>query len=96
MHQHITKTVEGDAKIVSLQVANQSNNDNLEILAQILQAEKDYCLQRDRALENWVRVRNQDTSEFKGDTTLTKIEVRRIQMEIDWEKARHKRIANKQ
>ena len=36
VHQQITKTCEGDAKIVALQVANQSNNDNLEILAQIV------------------------------------------------------------
>ena len=36
VHQQITRTAEGDAKIVALQVANQSNNDNLEILAQIV------------------------------------------------------------
>ena len=42
VHQQITKTAEGDAKIVALQVAKQSNNDNLEILAQIVQAEKNH------------------------------------------------------
>ena len=55
VHQQITKTAEGDAKIVALQVANQSNNDNLEILAQIVQAEKSNRLERDGALDNWVR-----------------------------------------
>ena len=42
VHQHITKTAEGDAKIVALQATNQSNNDNLETLAQIVQAEKQH------------------------------------------------------
>ena len=40
VHQQITKTAEGDEKIVTLQVSNQSNNDNLEILDEIVQAEK--------------------------------------------------------
>ena len=55
VHQQITKTAEGDAKIVALQVANQSNNDNLEILAQIVQLEKNHCMQRGSALDHWVR-----------------------------------------
>ena len=58
VHQQITKRAEGDAKIVALQVANQSNNDYLEILAQIVQAEKNHRLERDGALDNWVRGRN--------------------------------------
>ena len=33
VHQQITKSAEGDAKIVALQVANQSNNNNLKTLA---------------------------------------------------------------
>ena len=45
VYQQITKTAEGDAKIVALQVANQSNNDNLKILAQIVQAEKNHRLE---------------------------------------------------
>ena len=96
VHQHITKTAEGEAKIVALQVANQSNNDNLEILTQIVQAKKDHRLQRDGALDNWVRGQDQDISELKGDTTLTKNEVHMIQMELDWEKARNKYIADEQ
>ena len=63
VHQQNTKTAEGDAKIVALQVANQSNNDNLETLAQIVQAEKNHRLQLDGALDNWVRGRNQDISD---------------------------------
>ena len=39
VHQQIARTAEGEEKIVVLQVANKSNNDNLEILAQIVQAE---------------------------------------------------------
>ena len=52
VHQQITKMAEGDAKIVALQAANQSNNDNLETLAQIVQAEKLHRQQRDRDLDN--------------------------------------------
>ena len=71
-HQQLTQTAEGDAKMIALQVANQSNNDNLEILAQIIQAEKNYRQQRDGDLDNWVRGWNKDISELKGDTILTK------------------------
>ena len=39
VHQQLAQTAEGEEKIVALQVANKSNNDNLEILAQIVQAE---------------------------------------------------------
>ena len=78
VHQQIPKTAEGDPKIVALQVANQSNNDNLEILAQVVQAEKYHRLERDGALDNWVRGRNQDISELEGDTTLTQEQVRMV------------------
>ena len=96
VHQQITKTAEDNAKIVALQVANQSNNDNLEILAQIVQAEKNNRLEKDGALDNWVRGRNQDISELKGDTTLTTEQVRKVQLELDWERARNNRIAQDQ
>ena len=36
VHQQLARTAEGEEKIVTLQVANKSNNDNLEILAQII------------------------------------------------------------
>ena len=62
-HQQITKMAEGDAKIVALQVANQSINNNLEILAQIVRAEKEHRQQRYGALDQWVRGRNKDISE---------------------------------
>ena len=39
VHQQFTQTTKGDAKIVALQVTNQSNKDNLEILAQSVPAE---------------------------------------------------------
>ena len=55
VHQQLTQTAEGNAKIVALQVTNQSNNNNLEILAQIVQAEKNHHQQRDGDLDNWVR-----------------------------------------
>ena len=96
VHQQITKTAEGDSKIAALEVAKQSKNNNLEILAQILLAEKSNRIQRDGALDNWVRGRNQDISELKGDTTLTKEQVRKVQMELDWERARNNRIAQDQ
>ena len=50
VHQQITKMAEGDAKIVALQFANQCNIDNLAILAQIVQAERNYQLPQDRAM----------------------------------------------
>ena len=31
--------------------------------------------------------------ELKGDTTLTKVQVHKVQMELDWERARNNRIA---
>ena len=54
VHQQITRAAEGDEKIVALQVANQSNNDNLEILAQIVEADKNHQIERDGALDNRV------------------------------------------
>ena len=82
VHQQITKTAKGDAKIVALQVANQSNNDNLEILAQIVLAEMEHCLQRDGAWDQWVRGQNKDISQLRGDTTLTKEQVKQVQAEL--------------
>ena len=96
VYQHITKTAEEDAKIVALQAANQSNNENLESLAQIVQAEKLHRQQRDGDLDNWVRGRNKDISELKGDRTLTKEQLRKVQMELDWERARNNRITQVQ
>ena len=34
--------------------------------------------------------------ELKGDTTLTKEQVRKVQMDLDWERARNNRIAQDQ
>ena len=39
VQQQLARTAEGEEQIVPLQVANKSNNDNLEILSQIVQAE---------------------------------------------------------
>ena len=47
-------------------------------------------------MDNWVRGRNQDNSELKGDTTLTKEQVRKVQMELAWDRARNNRIAQDQ
>ena len=47
-------------------------------------------------MDNWVRGRNQNISELKGDTTLTKEQVLKVQMELDWERARNNRIAQDQ
>ena len=82
--------------IVALQVANQSNNNNLEILAQIVQAEKNHHQQREGDLDNWVRGQNKDISELKVNTTVTKEQVRKVQMELDWERARNNRITQNQ
>ena len=96
VHQLITKTAEGDAKIVVLQVANQINNDNLEILAQIVQAEKEHRQQSDGPLDQWVRGRNKDISELRANTTLTKEQVKQVQAELSRESAKNDRIAQEQ
>ena len=51
VHQQLARTAEGEEKIVALQVANKSNNDNLEILAQIVQAEAKKRNKHDSHLE---------------------------------------------
>ena len=53
VHQQLARTAEGEEKIVALQVANKSNNDNLEILAQIVQAEAKKRNEHDSHLETW-------------------------------------------
>ena len=69
---------EGEEKIVALQVANMSNNDNLEILAQILQAEAARRNELDTKLDTWARKKNQEVSALRGDTTLTKEEITQL------------------
>ena len=69
----------GDAKIIALQVTNHSNNDNLEIVAQIVQAEKEHRLKSDGALDKWVRGQNKDISERRGDTTHTQEQVKQVE-----------------
>ena len=96
VHQEITKTTEGDTKIVALQAPYRSNNDNLEILAQIVPAEKENHLQRDSVLDQLIRGRDKDISELRGNTTLTKVQVWQVLAELNWERARNNRIAQEQ
>ena len=82
VHQQLARTAEGEEKIVALQVANKSNNDNLEILAQIVQAEDKKKNEHDSHLESCARKKNQEVSGLKSDTTLTKGQVVRLQEQL--------------
>ena len=87
IHQQLARTAKGNEKIVALQVANKSNNDNLEILAQIVQAEAKKRNEHDSHLENWARKKNQEVSGLESDTTLTKGQVARLQKQLREEQA---------
>ena len=86
MHQQLAPTAEGEEKIIALQVANKSNNDNLEILAQIVQAEAARRNELDTKLDTWARKKNQEVSALRGDTTLTKEEITQLRNELQWER----------
>ena len=87
VHQQHAQTADGEEKIVALQVANKSNNDNLEILAQIVQAEAKKRNEHDSHLETWARKKNQEVSALKSNTTLTKGQVARLQEQLREEQA---------
>ena len=87
VNQQLARTAEGEEKIVSLQVANKSNNNNLEILAQIVQAEAKKRNEHDSHLETCARMKNQEVSGLKSDTTLTKGQVARLQEQLREEQA---------
>ena len=82
MHQKLAHTAEAEEKIIALQVANKSNNDNLEILAQIIQAEAAQRNDLDTKLDTWARKKNQEVSALRGDTTLTKEEITQLRNEL--------------
>ena len=82
VHQQLARTAEGEEKIVAFQVANKSNNDNLEILAQIVQAEAKKRNKHDSHLQSWARKKNQEVSGLKSDTILTKGQVARLQEQL--------------
>ena len=87
VHQLLAQTAEGEEKIVALQVANKSNNDNLEILAQIVQAEAKKRNEHDSHLETWARKKNQEVLGLKSDKTLTKGQVAQLQEQLREEQA---------
>ena len=91
VHQQLARTAEGDEKIVALQVANKSNNDNLEILAQIVQAEAAQRNELDTKLDTWARKKNQKVSALRGDTTLTKEEITQLRNELQWERTNRRK-----
>ena len=80
VHQQLASTAKGEEKIVALQVANKSNNDNLEILAQIVEAEAARRNELDTKLVTWARKKNQEVSALRGDTTLTKEEITQLSL----------------
>ena len=63
-------------------VANKSNNDNLEILAQIVQAEAKKRNEHDSQHESWARKNNQAVSGLKSNTTQTKGQVACLQEQL--------------
>ena len=91
MHQQLARTAEGEEKIVALQVANKSNNDNLEILDQIVQAEVARRNELDTKLDSWARKKNQEVSALRGDTTLTKEEITQLRNELQWERTNRRK-----
>ena len=91
VHQQLARTAEGEEKIVVLQVVNKSNNDNLEILAQIVQAEAAQRNVLDTKLDSWARKKNQEVSALRGDTTLTKEEITQLRNELQWERTNRRK-----
>ena len=91
VHQQLARTAKGEEKIVALQVANKSNNDNLEILAQIVQAEAARRNELDTKLDSWARKKNQEVSALRGDTTLTKKEITQLRNELQWERTNRRK-----
>ena len=91
VHQQLARTAEGEEKIVTLQVANKCNNDNLEILAQIVQAEAARRNKLDTKLDTWARKKNQEVSASRGDTTLTKEEITQHRNELQWERTNRRK-----
>ena len=91
VHQQLARTDEGEEKIVALQVANKSNNDNLEILAQIVRAEVAQRNELDTMLDSWARKKNQEVSALRGDTTLTKEEITQFRNELQWERTNRRK-----
>ena len=67
-------------------MANKSNNDNLEILAQIVQPDAAQRNELDTKLDTWARKKNQELSVLRGDTTLTKEEITQLRNELQWER----------
>ena len=87
VHQHLARTAEGEEMIVALQVANNSNNDNVEILAQIVQAEAKKRNKHVSHLESWAQKKNQVVSGLKTDTILNKGQVAWLREQLCEEQA---------
>ena len=91
VHQQLACMADGEEKIVALQVANKSNNDNLEILAQIVQAEAARRNELDTKLDSWARKKNQKVSALRANTTLTKEEITQLRNELQWERTNRRK-----
>ena len=96
VHQHIHRTAEGEEKITALQVANESNNDNLEILDPIVQGKAALRNDKDSTIEHWAKQKNKAVSELLGDSTLTKEQVSQLRNELQWERAENQREREQQ
>ena len=72
-------------------MVNKINNDNLEIVAQIVQAEAARRNELETKLEKWARKKNQEVSELRGNTTQTKEEITQLWNELQWERTNRRK-----
>ena len=96
VHQQIARTKAGEEKIMALEAVGKSHYDNLEILAQIVQAEAVLKSKKDTKIEQWAQQKNQKVSGLLGDSTLTKEQVSQLRQELQWEKAKNQREKDRQ
>ena len=81
---------------MALEAAGKSHCDNLEILAQIVQADALLRSKKDSKIEQWAQQKNQEVSGLLGNSTLTKEQVTQLRQELQWEKAKNEREKDRQ
>ena len=81
---------------MALKAARKSHCDNLEILAQIVQAEAVLTSKKDTRIEQWAQRKDQEVAGLLGDSTLTKDQVTQLRQELQWERAKNQREKDRQ
>ena len=82
VHQQIARAKAGEEKIMALEAAGKSHCDNLETLAQIVQAEAVLRSKKATKIEQWAQQKNQEVSGLLGDSTLSKEQVTQLRQEL--------------